>query len=87
MSSGDCTFESKMVKTRKNHKCTFCNWFIIVGETCHVWNGVYDGEIARVHSHHECYDLWDGEEYCPGDGPVPEVVRLRNLQHLSESKG
>jgi hypothetical protein len=86
MSSRDRTFEVKQVKTRKDHYCTFCSNTIFAGETCHVWVGVYDGKIARVHSHSECNNLWDGEDYCPGEASVPEAVRLRNLEHVTKFK-
>ena len=86
MTRNDCIFESKQVKTRKDHGCTFCADTIFAGEVCHVWNGVYDGQIARVHSHLECYSLWDGEEYCPGEALVPDEVKARNTKHVATFK-
>jgi hypothetical protein len=71
----DHTFESGYVNTRKPHRCVFCWGPIPVGERAYFWKGVYDGDFQRNYAHQECQDSYDGEEFCPGDCPVPERIR------------
>jgi len=77
----DCTFESKTVKTRKPHRCIGCWAPIAVGEECHYWSGVFDGELGSNHMHKECEAGWDGEDFTPGDFPVPQRVREQFSTH------
>jgi hypothetical protein len=52
-----------------------------VGEECHYWSGVFDGELGSNHMHKECEAGWDGEDFTPGDFPVPQRVREQFSTH------
>lgn len=79
----DCNFDSKFVVTRKLHRCQMCWSCIPVGENCFFSKGVYDGDFQVSYMHRECYDSWDGEEFCPGDGPVPDRIREYYARKIS----
>jgi hypothetical protein len=74
----DVTFQVKVVKTRKKHRCVFCWASIPVGELAHFWAGIYDGEFNSNYGHAECQTAWEDhgdEEFMPGEYPVPQRIR------------
>jgi hypothetical protein len=79
----DVTFQSRVVKTRKKHRCIFCWASIPVGESARYMAGVQDGEFQSDYGHAECYTAWETDcefndydfEFTPGDYPVPQRIR------------
>lgn len=65
---------------RKAHRCTYCAGPIPVGEKHHKQTGNHDGAWFKNRFHDECWDTLceepGGFEFCPGDGEMPERVRL-----------
>lgn len=66
---------------RKPHKCEYCLGPIPKGEKHYHYSGMFDGEWQNWRMHAECYtDYVDndvyGDGFAPGDGQMPERVRL-----------
>lgn len=62
-------------KARKPHRCVWCYAGIPVGERYVQQTGFYEGKPYRNRYHHECWDALNdsGEnEFCPGEGEIPE---------------
>lgn len=64
----------KEVKTRKVHRCEWCNEGIEIGEQAHARTYLFDGDFCSGHLHPECWDAMDRSDttdledgWTPGD--------------------
>ena len=65
-------------KTRKEHECSVCGRQIDIGESCHKYVGVFDGEFQSWYGCKTCFELQDefiyaNDSYCDPDF-VQEVI-------------
>lgn len=72
---------------RKNHRCELCWGPIPKGERHAQYRGMFGGEWQNWRAHEECLEEYDreyaGEEFMPGEWPMPEAVR----QRLEQTQG
>ena len=80
----------KQGKPRKRHICRVCGEFIEVGEQCHIYKGVEEGEgFYTLYFHNECWDYsrdWDENDWdtC-GPGSISrEEIRAELLDVRGE---
>ncbi len=52
------TFESRIVKTRKPHRCEWDGEVIEVGASAHYYSGIFEGDFQSYWMHPECWDAF-----------------------------
>jgi hypothetical protein len=66
------------VMGRKQHRCEACLGPIPKGEKHYHYQGKYDDEWQNWRMHEECHAQYldGGDEFWPGDMPMPDRVRV-----------
>lgn len=82
-------YHSTTRRARKIHRCIECHGPIPPGTRyLHVF-GVWDGDASGMHTHLECYELWEfvRDVVCGGEGAITHGGLYEECRHAADEYG